>query len=59
MSLTDGDNALCRFLFRNMSIGKFNLLSLIFLRFICFRQQYLKCTFAFSYIFGCELIAGQ
>ena len=33
--------------------------SLIFLRFISFRQQNLKCTFTFSYIFGCELIAGQ
>ena len=31
----------------------------IFVRFICFRQKYLKYTFAFFYIFGCELIAGS
>ena len=29
-----------------------------FFKFICFRQKYLKCIFAFFYIFGCELIAG-
>ena len=33
--------------------------SLIFFRFICFRQKYLKCIFDFFYIFGSELIAGQ
>ena len=46
-------NALCRFLFR-----KIQSFCLIFFRFICFRQNYLKCTFTFSYIFGCKLIAG-
>ena len=32
--------------------------SLFLFRFMCFRPKYLKCTFAFFFIFGCELIAG-
>ena len=50
--------ALCRFLFRKLSIGKFNLQISFPLGLFCFRQKYLKCTFAFFYIVGCELIAG-
>ena len=46
------------FLFRKLSIRKFNLQISFPLDLFCFRQKYLKCTFAFFYIFGCELIAG-
>ena len=35
-----------------------NWKSLIFFRFTCFRRKYLKCTFTFFYILGCELIPG-
>ena len=31
----------------------------MFFSFICFRQKYLKCTFAFFYMFGCRLISQQ
>ena len=50
----------CTMLFplQEIVIRKIQTSSLIFFKFICFRQKYLKCIFAFFYIFGCELIAG-
>ena len=52
------DQCTMRFPLLEIVNRKIQASSLIFFRFICFRQKYLKCTFDFFYIFGCELIAG-